>query len=93
MKKTLFVVVAATLMFAMPAIAANGDQTGQGSNVPFEQRKAQFLQRLDERLAHLQEVRACVTAATSPEALKACVGNHGGGAGQSGSHFQRRQQQ
>jgi len=93
MKRTLFAVVVAVLLLAMPAIAANGDQTGQGSSVPFEQRKAQFLQRIDERLARLQEARACVAAATTPEALRACLGNHGGGTGQGGSHFQRRQQQ
>ena len=91
MKKTLFALGAATLLFALPALAANGDQSGQGSNVPFEQRKAQILQRIDERLAHMQQVRTCVAAATTPEALRACRGHRGGGAGQGGTQFQRQQ--
>ena len=82
MKRTLFAVIAASLLFAMPSVAANGGQVGQGSGAPFEQRKAEFLSRIDQRLARLQEARACVSAATNPEALRACLPRRGGAAGQ-----------
>ena len=84
MRRALFAVVAASLLFAMPSVAANGGQPVQGSGVPFEQRKAEFLSRIDQRLARLQEARACVSAATTPEALRACLPRPGaaGGRGQ-----------
>ena len=82
MKKILLAVVAASLLFARPAVAFDGGQTGQGSGAPFEERKAAILSRIDQRLATLQEVRACVSAAANPEAIRACVGAHGRGTGQ-----------
>ena len=82
MRRTLFAVVAASLLFAMPSIAANGGQTGQGSGAPFEQRKAELLSRIDQRLGRLQQARGCVSAATTPETLRACMPRHGGGTGQ-----------
>jgi len=89
MRGTLFAVVAASLLFAMPSVAANGGQAGQGSGAPFEQRKAEFLSRIDQRLGRLQEVRACVSAAPTPEALRACMGRHGGETGQEGQGHQK----
>jgi len=86
MRRALFAVVAASLLFAMPLIAANGGQPGQGSGAPFEQRKAEILSRIDQRLARLQEARACVSAATSPEALRACLPRHGRATGQGQGH-------
>jgi hypothetical protein len=82
MKKTLLAVVAASLLFARPAVAFDGGQAGQGPGAPFEERKAAILSRIDQRLATLQEVRACVSAATNPEAIRACEGTRGGGTGQ-----------
>ena len=84
MKSALFAVIAASLLFVMPSIAANGGQAGQGSGVTFEQRKAEVLSRIDHRLARLQEARGCVSAATTPEALRACLPRPGaaGGRGQ-----------
>lgn len=86
MKRALFAVVAASLLCAMPSIAANGGQPGQGSGVPFEQRKAEIVSRIDQRLVRLQEARACVSAAASPEALRACLPRHGGATGQGQGH-------
>jgi len=77
MKATLFVVVAASLLFAVPSIAFDGGQAEQGSGATFEQRKAEFLVRIDQRLARLQEVKACVSAATTPAMLRACMGRPG----------------
>lgn len=37
-----------------------------------EQKKAEQLKRVDERIAHLQEERSCIQAATTHDALKAC---------------------
>jgi hypothetical protein len=82
MKGTIFAVVAASFLFAMPSIASNGGQAGQSPDTAFEQRKAEFLGSIDQRLARLQEARACVSAATTPEALRACLGKHGGQTGQ-----------
>jgi len=89
MKRTLFAVIAASLLFAMPSVAANGGQVGQGSGAPFEQRKAEFLSRIDQRLARLQEARACVSGATTPEALRACLPRHGGATGNGGQGHQK----
>jgi hypothetical protein len=76
MRRTIFAVIAALLVGAMPVIAANGDQTATAA--PFEQRRAQVLQRIDQRIIHLQEVRACVAAAPTPEALRDCMLMQGG---------------
>ena len=77
MKGALFAVAAASLLFAVPSIAFDGGQAGQGSGATFEQRKAEFLGRIDQRLARLQEVRTCVSAAATPEMLKGCLGRYG----------------
>ncbi len=82
MKGTLLAIVAASLLCAAPSIAFDGGQPEQGSGATFEQRKAAFLVRIDQRLARLQEVRACVSAAATPKALRACMGRQGGETGQ-----------
>jgi len=78
MKGTLFLVAAISLLVAVPSLAADGGQAGQGSGMTFEQRKAEFLTRIDERIARLQETRGCVSAAATPEALRACLANRRG---------------
>ena len=81
MKGILLAIVAASFLFAMPSIAFDGGQAGQGSGATFEQRKAEFLVRIDQRLARLQEVRACVSTAATLEALRTCMGRQGGETG------------
>ena len=76
MKAPLFAVVAASFLFAVPSIAFDGGQA-EGSGATFEQRKAEFLVRIDQRLARLQEKRACVSGATTPTMLRACMGRPG----------------
>ena len=81
MKGTLFALFAMSLLCAVPSIASDGGQPIQGSGMTFEQRKAEFLTRIDQRITRLQEVRTCVSAAATPEALRACMGRQGSGAG------------
>lgn len=38
----------------------------------FEQRKARQLKRVETRIAHLQEQRTCISAATNEDAIQAC---------------------
>ena len=38
----------------------------------FEQRKAEQLRRIDQRMTHLRDERACVQEATSQNAIKSC---------------------
>ena len=94
MKNRLYAVAAVLLLFAAPSVAANGGQPGHGgqsnqggqpsqnTGASFEQRKANILNRIDQRLARLQEVRGCVSAATTPQAMRACMGQQGGEPGQ-----------
>jgi len=81
MKGALFAVFTISLLWAVPAFASDGGQPTQGSGMTFEQRKANILTRIDERITRLQEVRTCVAGAVTPEALRACMGRQGGGHG------------
>jgi len=83
MKKVmLFMVFTIPLFCAVPSFAADAGQPGQDSGMTFEQRKAALLTRIDERITRLQDVRTCVSAATTPEALRSCMGRQGGAPGQ-----------
>jgi hypothetical protein len=82
MKRRVFAIAAALLLFALPSMAFEEGQPAQGSGATFEQRKATLLTGIDQRMARLQEVKACVTAATTPEALRTCMGNARGRTGQ-----------
>jgi hypothetical protein len=73
MKRTLFAVVAASLLFVAPGFSFAQDQEGQSPPLSFEQRKAQFLARIDGRIAQLQAEKACVSSAITPEAMRACM--------------------
>lgn len=71
MKTACITALAVTIMFGGIAIAADAPvQARPAAN--FEQRKADHLKRVDERIAHLQEERACIQAAANHDALKAC---------------------
>jgi len=66
----------AAVMLAI-VIAVLGFTTGGGhaaSPTPtsIEHRKAVVLKRIDERIAHLQDEKACFQAATSQDELKSC---------------------
>jgi hypothetical protein len=71
MKKTL-IAMAVSILFAAPAIAADNAPQAKGPDQNFEQRKADILKRIDERIARNQEEKACVEAAKNHDDLKAC---------------------
>jgi hypothetical protein len=69
--------IAATLvfLFSFTLLAMAADNPGQGQKdqgANFVQRKEMMLKRIDERIAHLQEVKSCIQASTKPEDMKAC---------------------
>lgn len=56
--------------------------TGFAAGAPaenFSQRKAETLQRIDQRITHLQTQKSCVQAATNAESLKNCREKFKGG--------------
>jgi len=81
MKATIMAVIFAGVC-AIPAFAAdNGNRPqgpgqgqgpggGQGQN--YEQRKAEILKHIDQKIARNQEEKGCVQAAKSHDDLKAC---------------------
>ncbi|HTP65070.1 MAG TPA: hypothetical protein VMJ66_06730 [Geobacteraceae bacterium] len=71
MKRTL-IAAAVALFLAAPALADNTAPQPKGPGPNFEQRKAEILKRIDERIARNQEEKACVQAANSPADIKAC---------------------
>ena len=54
------------------AYAADGTNDPQKTNLTFEQRKAQILSNIDERIAKDQALKECITPAQSPKDVKAC---------------------
>jgi hypothetical protein len=49
--------------------------TGFAASAPpenFAQRKSETLQRIDQRINHLQTQKSCVQAASNPDSLKNC---------------------
>jgi hypothetical protein len=72
MKKTLIAAVLLSLTFVVPAFAVEGDKPPTAPGQTFEQRQAHILKMLDERMAGLQEGKACVQAAKNDNDLKAC---------------------
>lgn len=69
MKRALIVAVL-TGLFATTAFATDGKPGMGGQN--FEARKAEVLKNIEQRIARNTEEKACVQAATSHDALKAC---------------------
>ena len=54
------------------ACNVNNGYSASASRGSFEQRKAQQLKRVETRIAHLQEQRTCISAATNEDATQAC---------------------
>ncbi len=76
MKRALTAAAVLSLAFAVPAFAAEGGQPQNAQGATFEQRQANILKMLDERIASLQAGKACVQAAKSDDDLKACREKH-----------------
>jgi hypothetical protein len=76
MKNALLAAAVLSLALAAPAFAADDKQPPNPSGRTFEQRQAHILKILDERIACLQEGKACVQAAKSDDDLRACRQKH-----------------
>jgi hypothetical protein len=75
---------AIALALIIPSIAwcqgaPGGGQAGDGQQ--FQERKAEILKRISDRLAEIQQRQSCVQAANNPEALRACMPHRGEGRG------------
>jgi len=58
--------------FALLTLNVGTGFAASASSETFTQRKAERLQRIDQRLNHLQTQKSCVQAANNPDALKNC---------------------
>lgn len=72
MKRTFIAAALLSFAFAVPAFAADGGQPQNAPAATFEQKQASILKMLDERIASLQEGKACVQASKNDADLKAC---------------------
>jgi len=70
MKRALISAAVLSLAFAVPAFAA--DQPQKAPVPTFEQRQANILKMIDERITSLQEGKTCIQAAKNDDDLKAC---------------------
>ena len=67
--------IGVSFMVALFAVFVFNLQAGypaSASPTTFEQRKSEHLRRIDARLNHLQDERACVQAATTQDGMKNC---------------------
>lgn len=76
MKRTLIAAALMSLALAAPALAGEGGQPPAVPGQTFEQRQANILKMMDERIVSLQEGKTCIQAAKSDEELKACRKKH-----------------
>ena len=76
MKRTLIAAVLISLAFAVPALAAVDGQPPTVPGKTFEQRQANILKMMDERIAGIQEGKTCVEAAKNDDDLRACREKH-----------------
>jgi hypothetical protein len=72
MNRAIIAAVLFSLAFAVPILAAEGDQPPSAPGKTFEQRQADMLKFADERIATLQEGKTCVKAAKNDDDLTAC---------------------
>jgi hypothetical protein len=50
----------------------NNGYSANAARGSFEQRKAEQLKRVETRIAHLQEQRTCISAATNEDVIQVC---------------------
>jgi len=77
MKKAFIGAIVITMAFALPGLAAENYQPQQARGPGLEARKAEVLKHIDERIAGIEQVRACVQAANCREDLRACKDKFG----------------
>ena len=70
--KTRIITVVIAMLFAASAFAIDTSPQQPGSVQNIEQRKAQILKRIDQRIARDQEFKSCIQAANTPEEVKSC---------------------
>ncbi len=66
MKKLL---IAGLCLFSLTAFA---DETEEGAGKNFEEHKAKMIEGIDKRIAGMNELKSCVSAAKDRDAVKAC---------------------
>jgi hypothetical protein len=76
MKRTLIAAAVLSLAFAVPAFAADSNPPPNPTGQTFEQRQADILKMIDERITSLQEGKTCVQAAKNEDDLKVCRQKH-----------------
>ena len=77
MKNALLAAAVLAGMFAMPVFAADtSPQPGTSAPPTFEQRQAQMLKMIDERISSLQAGKTCVQTAKTNDDLNACREKH-----------------
>jgi hypothetical protein len=70
--KTAGIVALISLILAIPAFAIDGGQPPQGPGPNFEARKADILNRIDQRLTRLQQMKNCIQSAHTLDDARAC---------------------
>ncbi len=71
--KTALLAAVFTCALAIPAFAFEGNSKGQGpQGQNFEQKKTEILQHFEQKITHIQAIKACVQAAKSHDDLRAC---------------------
>jgi hypothetical protein len=84
MKRSVVAAMVLSFVIVVPGFAAESDEPAKGLASPMEQRKAQILQSLDQRITGLQKEKECVKAVKSDEDLNACTKKFGPARGPSG---------
>ena len=78
-----------SLSFAIPVFAMDEGQPPRGTGPNFEERKAEILKRIDERLTSLQQMKVCIQTARTSDDAKACRERFGPKEG-GGPNFEQR---
>ena len=72
MKRTAIAAIVLSLALAGPALAIESSAPPKAPTANFEQKKAQILKNIDDRLSRLQKERECFQAAKSDDDLRGC---------------------
>ena len=70
--KTALIAAALTVVCFVPSFAADSPKTPKGQGQTVEQKKAEIIQHIEERIANSQLEKSCVQAAQSHDELQSC---------------------
>lgn len=76
MKRAIVTAALLSLVFVVPVLAADGGKSPSTPGQTFEQRQANILKILDERIVSLQAGKTCVQSAKTDDDLRACREKH-----------------